>query len=80
MNPEDDARLGQQWRTRAVGKLYVGPVQDRRNKVLELTAREIDFKSSVESNRFMDAMGRKYAPKRVLTNARRLKHISEGDD
>jgi hypothetical protein len=76
----DDQKLGQQWRTRAIGRLYVGPVQDRKNSILELTAREMEFKSSMESQKFMDSVGRKYAPKRVLTNARRLKHVSENDD
>lgn len=75
-----DTKSGNHYRTRAVGRVYVGPVHAQDNRLLEITARELEFKSSVESQKYMDQIGRKFAPKKTQMCARRLKHISQGDD
>ena len=75
-----DTQGTKHYRTRAVGRLYVGPARARDTRLLELTARELEFRSSAEAMRFMDQVTRKFAPPKLQISARRLKHISQGDD
>lgn len=78
---DNDYYAGKQFRTRAVGKLYAAyGNKGLNNHVLEMTTRDIEFKNSVEAQKYLDAIGRKYQPKKGQMCARRLKMISRGDD
>jgi hypothetical protein len=67
---------------RAVGQLTAGPFQTRGydNKVIQLTMNEIDFKSSIDANRYIDQVRRKYDNKDGLCRSRRLKLASINSD
>ena len=70
------------FRTRAVGNLYLGPMQrdGYDNRVIQLTTTTIDFSSVGDADRFMDRMRKKYAGSDALSRARLLKTISKDDD
>jgi hypothetical protein len=69
-------------RTRAVGQLWIGPLQAKgyNNRVMEVTMSDVEFKNSNEAQRFIDSMRRKYANKAGLCKQRRIKLASIGSD
>lgn len=81
-----DSRLDEKntrhFRTRAVGQLYLGPIQAEGydNRVMQLTLSEMEFKSSTAADRFLDHQRRKYSTTGQLCRSNRLRHISRGDD
>lgn len=70
------------FRTRAVGQLWLGPLADKGydNRVLRLTYNEMEFKNSVEANKYMNSVRRKYASPRELIGGNRMRYISRGDE
>jgi len=70
------------FKTRAVGQLWKGPLQDKGydNRVMSLTFHEMEFKNSMEAQRYMDVKKRKYASTGQLTNNHSLKFVSRSDD
>jgi hypothetical protein len=78
---DSDYAAGQQYRTRAVGRLYTSyGTKGATNHVLEMTTRDIEFKDGVEAQKYLDAIGTKYQPKKGQICARRLKMISKSDE
>ena len=47
---------GRHFKTRAVGQLWIGPLQDKGydNRVMKVTYNEMEFKNSMEAGRYMD--------------------------
>ena len=80
--PSFDDMAGRHFKTRAVGQIYSGPLRavGYDNKVMKVTFQEMEFKNSVESQRYMDQIRKKYAGRKQLMNSRRMKHISKDDD
>jgi hypothetical protein len=77
-----DEKIGKQYKTRAVGQLYVGPLAAKGydNRVMEVTVQEMEFQNSMTAERYMDQMRRKYSNKKGLIGARRLKTASISSD
>lgn len=82
MQGDQSTEAGRHFRSRAIGRLYMGPMQQvgYDNRVLELTINDMEFKSSNEADRFMDHIRKKYSSPYGLARSRRLKMISQGDD
>jgi hypothetical protein len=70
------------YRTRAVGQLWLGPLQANGydNRVMNVTMSDVEFKNSVEAARFMNMMRRKYNSQRGLIRSHRMKFASIGSD
>lgn len=67
--------------TRAVGQMWLQPSQKGyENKVLQLTAQELDFKDSVGARDYMERMRKKHAPLQVQSKMRRMRQIRDSDD
>ena len=81
MDPNFEYKQNQHTQTRAVGQFFMGPIQrdGYDNRVLELTANEVEFKTSEEAKKFMNYQTRRFAPARQLCNSRRMKMISSDD-
>jgi hypothetical protein len=81
-DPNYDYKSGKHFKTRAVGQLYVGPLAavGYDNRVMSLTATEIEFKNSVAAERFLDTQRRQIADKNGLIKQRRMKLQSISSD
>jgi hypothetical protein len=81
-DPDYDFKSGKQYKTRAVGQLYMGPLKavGYDNRVLELTLQEVEFKNSIDAERFIDSQRRKLGNKRDLMKQRRMKLRSISSD
>lgn len=82
---KDKAYVNKQYghfRTRAVGQLWMGPLQQTGydNRVLELTLNEMEFRNSREVDRFLDYKRRKFATNRQLCRGKKLQYVSQGDE
>ena len=77
-----DLKNARHFKSRAVGQLWIGPLADKGydNRVATVTYNEMEFKNSVEAERYMDVKRRKYASTNQLTNNHSLKFISREDD
>lgn len=71
-----------QFKTRATGSLFMGPMRrdGYDNKVLKLTVDEMEFKNSKDAQRFLDYQRKKYQSYGSAMNSRKLKVISQNDD
>lgn len=80
--PDFEYKYNHQFRSRAVGQIYMGPLKKvgYNNKVLKITANELTFDSSLDANRFMDYQRKKEMNDHQQCNSRRLKLISMYDD
>ena len=80
--PDFERLQNEHFRTRAAGQLWMGPLAavGYQNRVLQLTANDLDFKNSLEAQRFMEYQRKKFASPRRLCDSRRLKMISSDDD
>lgn len=81
-DPLLDIKAGRHFRRRAVGQLWMGPIQKcgYDNRVLELTVNDLEFKTSNEASKYMDQLRRKYSSSYGLSRARKLKMVSSGDE
>lgn len=81
-DPDFEYKYSKQFKTRAAGQLWMGPLKAKGydNRVLQITANELEFDSSVEADRFMDWQRKKYMPSNKLCSTRRMKMISKYDD
>ena len=70
------------FRTRARGTLFVGPLQQKGydNKVQRVTFHELEFKNSVEAEKFMDVRTKKYASKNQLSAVKSMAFVSRDDE
>lgn len=77
-----EERFNRHFKTRAVGQLWLGPLQDKGydNRVMSVTFNEMEFKNSQEAERYMDVKKRKYASTGQLVNHHNLKFISRRDE
>ena len=80
-DPDYDYRASQHYRTRAIGQLVTGPIKavGYDNKVMRLTREDIDFENPKDAMQFVEYHRRKYAPIGMLSDARRLKMVSQRD-
>ncbi len=81
--PDDvDTEYGKHVKIRATGQITVRPATKNGydNKVLQLTANELEFQSSSEANRFINRQKPNYGSPNALSGMRRLKVISQNDD
>lgn len=64
-------------RTRAVGQIYMGPLSQKGydNRVLQLTATELEFQNSIEAGRFLQCKRNQLANSKELSRMRKLKHV-----
>ena len=71
-----------QFRTRAKGTLFVGPLQGKGydNKVQRVTFQELEFKNSMEADKFMDVRTKKYADRNQLKSVKALGFVSRSDE
>lgn len=78
---DHDYQSSRHFKTRAAGQLYMGPLagEGYDNRVLQVTLNEMDFKNSVDAERFIEKQRQKYATQNTLCRGRRLKTISKGD-
>jgi hypothetical protein len=75
---DNDSHL--QYRTRAIGRFAQTGTGYNNNTVKETVITETQFQSSIEAQRYLDSINPKYAARSTLIDARRLKHLSQGDD
>lgn len=86
MNRHDDQtrdyKEGRQYKTRAVGQLYMGPIQavGYDNKVLQTTVVEMEFADSKSAERYMDATRLKMTDKTGLIKQNRMRFRSLSSD
>ena len=81
-DPYFDYKEGRHHKTRAVGQLWMGPLQAKGydNRVLELSIQEIEFKNSMDAERFIERQKRRLAGKDALMRQRRMKLQSIASD
>lgn len=77
-----DLQNSRHFKSRAIGQLWVGPIADKGydNRVMSVTYNDMEFKNSVEAERYMDVKRRKYASTEQLTNNHSIKFVSRDDE
>jgi hypothetical protein len=82
LKPNFDYEEGKHHKTRAVGQLWMGPLNAKGydNRVMELTVHETEFRNSVDAERFMERQRRRLAGKNGLMKQRRMKLQSIASD
>lgn len=81
-DPDFEYKNAEHFRTRATGQLWMGPLQavGYNNKVIQVTANELEFNSSVEAQRFMEYQRKKWQSPRGMCRAKKMKFLSKYDD
>jgi hypothetical protein len=77
-----DYAEGKHHKTRAVGQLWIGPLQSKRfdNRVIGMSLQEVEFKNSNEAERFIERQRKRLADKDALMGQRRMKTRSISSD
>lgn len=80
-DPDYEYKNAKHFRTRAVGQLVM-PIQrdGYDNRVLELTANELEFKNSVAADRYLYLMKKKFMDGNQFCRAKKMKFLSKYDD
>lgn len=81
-DPNYETRHNKHFKTRATGVLFMGPIQQKGydNKVLQLTANEMEFEKSEDAQKFIERQRKKFSNIGQMSNNRKLKMISRNDD
>lgn len=81
-DPNYDYKGGRHHKVRAVGRLYVGPIQavGYDNRVIELSINDVEFKNSVDAERFIARQVKKPTSKNGLMRQRKMKLQSISSD
>ena len=81
-DPDFEYKNNKHFSTRASGQVWLGPLQQKGydNRVMQITVNDLAFDNSVEAQRFMDLMRKKYASPGKLCKSRSMKMISRYDD
>lgn len=82
MDPDYEYKQTQHFKTRATGVLFLGPLQQKGydNRVIKLTANEMEFTNSEDAQKFMEYNRKKYSDNNEIFQRRRMKMISKDDD
>jgi len=82
-DPDYDYKGGLHTKVRAVGQLWVGPLKKDGydNRVLKITASDVEFKNSVEADRFLAYQQKKLTtPSKYACSARKTRMASMKSD